>query len=159
MRGALARADFDRWWAVVARTAVASLAMALLQTEAPTQESPRSDRSVPELIAALRSPAHARDAQIALRARGAEAALPLAEVLRNFELDSVTRGAATRVLMELGPQGVSAFDTLVECLRDPDIPSEVIDHAALALSRIGPFAGDGASRLPEGLATPKPPRA
>ena len=112
------------------------------------QEPPR----LTECIAALADPGRVVRAQVELRAFGAAAAVPLAEAIGAPDLDEVARGAATRVLMDLGPHGVPAFELLAGYLREPYLPASVVENAVYALLRIGPFAGERAQRLGDALA-------
>lgn len=112
------------------------------------QEPPR----LAECIAALAEPGRALHAQVELLVFGAAAAVPLAERLGAPDLDEVTRGAATRVLMELGPHGVPGFEVLAGYLREPYLPAGVVESAVHVLVRIGPFAGERAQRLGDALA-------
>ncbi|MFO1053084.1 MAG: HEAT repeat domain-containing protein [Planctomycetota bacterium] len=103
-----------------------------------------AQHTIGELVAELATNPDPRSAQVELRWRAQESAAALAHALRvgfdGVPLEAAARGAAARVLTEIGSAGGLAFDELVECVRDQALPADVVDLAAWALIHVSPFA-------------------
>ncbi len=113
---------------------------------APAQQPEPPPRPTEDLVQELVSddPAVAVAAQVELFHRGTSVAARLGRVVvegwPDDSRDEIGRGAATRILMDLGPRGVPAIGTLLACTRDPDLPGFAVDDAMFALIRIAPYA-------------------